>query len=501
MTETPEPPRGRWVALGVLGIASFLDGLDANIVTVALPSIQRDMDIGFTTAQWTMAGYALAFSMFLITGGRLGDILGAKRVFLTGVALFTVASVLCGLAVSPAMLVAGRFAQGLMAALMLPQVMAIIVRTFDRREWALAAGLVGALLSVGSIGGPLLGGLLADLDLMGLGWRTVFFINVPIGILALLIGARTLPSFQAGERPRLDLPGVLLLTAASLGLMFPLVQGREQGWPAWMFVLMAAAVPLLIVFVLHQRRRQALDGSALVPPALFRRRSFSAGLVVTLLAFTGVSSFSFVLTYHLQFGLGWPALDTALSLAAWPLGVVLTFQLGWRFGPTQARLFVAGGAILMALGVLATIGAVHTKGAELTWPYVAATALLMGLGMGLSTPILATSVLGDLPAEDAGAGSGVVNATTQFGSAVGIAVVGAVFFGLVGTDTTGSAAVRAADFSSGVALTLWYNVAAFLLTAALAPLLPPGKPAAAGAGSARNENNDPVAERLVPDVA
>ncbi|MFJ9034002.1 MFS transporter [Streptomyces sp. NPDC102274] len=501
MTETSQPPRGRWVALGVLGIASFLDGLDANIVTVALPSIQRDMDIGFTTAQWTMAGYALAFSMFLITGGRLGDILGAKRVFLTGVALFTVASVLCGLAVSPAMLVAGRFAQGLMAALMLPQVMAIIVRTFDRKEWALAAGLVGALLSVGSIGGPLLGGLLSDLDLMGLGWRTVFFINVPIGILALLIGSRTLPSFRAGERPRLDLPGVLLLTAASLGLMFPLVQGREQGWPAWMFVLMAAAVPLLIVFVVHQRRRQALDGSALVPPALFRQRSFSAGLVVTLLAFTGVSSFSFVLTYHLQFGLGWSALDTALALAAWPLGVVLTFQFGWRFGPTHGRLFVAGGAILMALGVLATIGAVHAKGAELTWPYVAATALLMGLGMGLSTPILATSVLGDLPAEDAGTGSGVVNATTQFGSAVGIAVVGAVFFGLVGTDTTGSTAVRAADFSSGVALTLWYNVAAFLLTAALAPLLPPSRPAAAGADSARNENNEAVVERLVPDVA
>ncbi|MGP3691606.1 MFS transporter [Streptomyces sp. IBSNAI002] len=500
MTDTAQSGRARWVALGVLGTASFLDGLDANIVTVALPSIQRDMEIGFASAQWTMAGYALAFAMFLITGGRLGDIFGAKRVFMTGVALFTVASALCGLAVSPGMLVAGRFMQGFMAALMLPQVMAVIVRTFDRKEWALAAGLVGGLLSLGSIGGPLLGGLLTDLDLMGLGWRTVFFVNVPIGILALIIGARSLPSFRADERPQLDMPGVVLLTAASLGVMFPLVQGREQGWPAWMFVLMAASVPLFLAFVVHERRRQAKNGSALVDPALFRHRSFSAGLVVTLLAFTGISSFSFVLTYHLQFGLGWSVGDTALAIAAWPLGIVATFQLGWRFGATRGRLFVAAGALIMALSSLAAIGVVHTQGAALTMPYVAGAAFLMGLGMGLSTPILATAVLGDLPPKDAGAGSGVVNAATQFGAAIGIAVVGAVLFGLVGPETAGTAAARAADFSSAVSVTLWYNVAAFLLTAALAPLLPRSKPADAEAGPAgKAEQTGLAAGSLVPD--
>ncbi|MEU9445589.1 MFS transporter [Streptomyces sp. NPDC048304] len=499
MTETPQASRGRWVALGVLGLASFLDGLDTNIVTVALPSIQRDMHIGFAAAQWTMAGYALAFSMFLITGGRLGDIFGAKRVFMTGVALFTLASAVSGLAADPAMLVAGRCAQGFMAALMLPQVMAVIVRTFDRKEWPVAAGLVGGMLSVGSIGGPLLGGLLTDLDLMGFGWRTVFFINVPVGALALVLGARTLPSFRSDAAPRLDLPGVALLTAATVGVMFPLMQGREQGWPAWMFAMAAAAVPLLIAFAVHQRRRHAQDGSALVPPTLFRQRSFSAGLLVTLLAFTGISSFSFVLTYHLQFGLGWSAGHTALAIAAWPLGIVATFQIGFRFGATRERLFVAAGALLMALSALAASWAVRAEGADLTWPYVAATALLMGLGMGLCTPILATSVLGDLPPEDAGAGSGVVNATTQLGAAIGIAVVGAIFFGLVGTGTQGPAGARAADFSSGLSTTLWYNVAAFVVTAALSPLLPAGKPADSAADA--GEKNGLVAEDLVPDPA
>uniref|UniRef100_A0AAU3HMB4 MFS transporter n=1 Tax=Streptomyces sp. NBC_01393 TaxID=2903851 RepID=A0AAU3HMB4_9ACTN len=497
MTDTPQAGRTKWITLGVLGTASFLDGLDNNIVTVALPSIQRDMGIGFAAAQWTMAGYALAFSMFLITGGRLGDLFGVKRTFMTGVALFTVASALCGLAVSPGMLVAGRFAQGFMAAVMLPQVMAVIVRTFDRKEWPLAAGLLGGLLSLGSIGGPLLGGLLTDLDLLGLGWRTIFFVNVPIGALALLAGARVLPSFRAEERPRLDIPGVILLTAVSLGLMFPLIQGREQGWPAWMFVMMAVAALLLAAFVRHERRRHAKDGSALLPPTLFRRRSFSAGLLVTLLSFTGISSFSFVLTYHLQFGLGWSVGDTALAIAAWPLGIVATFQIGWRLGATREPLFVAGGSVLMAVSALTAIGVVHSRGADLTWPYVAGAAFLMGLGMGLSTPILATAVLGDLPPEDAGAGSGVVNAATQFGSATGIAVVGAVLFGLVGAEGTGTAS--AADFTSAVSLTLWCNVAAFLLTAALTPLLPRSEPT--NTGAAANAKDGSAAGGLVPDPA
>ncbi|WP_079173223.1 MFS transporter [Streptomyces monashensis] len=508
MTDTPQLGRARWVALGVLGIASFLDGLDTNIVTVALPSIQRNMEISFSTAQWTLAGYALAFSMFLITGGRLGDIFGAKRVFMTGVGLFTASSALCGLAVNPEMLVAGRFAQGLMAALMLPQVMAVIVRTFDQKEWALAAGLVGGLLSLGSIGGPLLGGLLTDLDLMGLGWRPVFFVNVPIGLLALLVGARALPSFRADERPRLDMPGVLLLAGASLALMFPLVQGREHGWPGWMFVVMAAAVPLLGGFVVQERRRHRADGSALVPPTLFRQRSFSAGLAVSLLAFTGITSFSFVLTYYLQFGLGWSVGETAFAIAAWPLGIVATFQLGWRFGATRGRQFVAAGALVMALSALAVIVAVHAKGADLSWPYVAGAAFLMGVGMGLSTPILATTVLGDLPPADAGAGSGVVNAMTQFGSATGIAVVGAIFFGMVGTGAGAAGASRVSDFGDGVQTTLWYNVAAFVLTAALTPLLPRSKPAAATDGSEDpGRTNDDgasgelVADGLVPDAA
>ncbi|HEU5471992.1 MAG TPA: MFS transporter [Actinophytocola sp.] len=454
--------RNRMVALGVLGLAGFLDGLDANIVTVALPSIQRDLGVGFATAQWTLTGYALTFAMFLITGGRLGDVFGAKRMFLTGVALFTVASVVAGLAGSPAQLVAGRVAQGLMAALMLPQVMAFVVRMFDRRELPLAAAVVGGMLSVGSVGGPLLGGLLTDLDLLGLGWRAVFFVNLPIGVLALVLGARLLPALRGESAPRLDLTGMLLLSAAALALLYPLMQGREQGWPVWMFALLAAAGPLLAGFVAHQRLR---GSSALVPLSLFRRRSFSAGLAVALFAFIGATSYTFVLTYHLQFGLGWPAGRTALAIAACPLGIVAMFQVAYRFGGGRERRFVAGGALLVALAVLGTILAVRLRGPDLDWVEVAAANLLVGVGMGLLTPILATCVLGGLPAGDAGAGSGVVNATTQLGSAIGIAGAGAILFALIGS----------ADFGAAVSATLWFNVAAFLLTAALTPLLAGGR--------------------------
>lgn len=472
MNETTTGPgqgsRRRWLALAIVGAAMFLDTLDASIVTVVLPAIQTDLDSNYAMAQWTLAGYTLAFGLLLITGGRLGDIFGRKRVFMAGVAGFTAASVVCGVSVSGEMLVAGRFVQGLMAALMVPQTMAVVVTLFRREEWANAFTLVGVGLIVGSVSGPLLGGVLTELDLLGLGWRAIFLINVPLGLLTLLLAAFYVPESRSDEPLRVDVTGVLLLAAAALGLLYPLVQGREEGWPLWMFAVMAAAAALLVLFALQQRARHRRDGSALIPPPLFRPPSFRIGLTLTLLFYTGISSFFLVLTYHLQFGLGWSVWRTALATAAWPLAIIAATQVSWRVKSVSGRTWVGAGSLVLALGVLSAIVAVRSSGAGLQLWQVAAAGVVMGIGMGLCSPVLTAVVLGDVPAKDSGVGSGVVNAFMQLGSAAGIAVVGMVFFSLTGGHGTGDAELLGGALST----TLWYNVGAFLLTAALSRLLP-----------------------------
>lgn len=462
-TEAPPPDPRRWAALAVVVLAALLDGLDATVVTVVLPVIQTDVGAGFATAQWTLAGYALVFALLLITGGRLGDIYGQRRVFLTGVAGFTAASLLCGIAWSAPTLVLGRFAQGAAAALMVPQVVSVIVTMFPKAKWPVAFGILGGVLSVGTVGGPLLGGLLTEADLLGLGWRAIFLINLPLCLAAFLAALRLLPERRADNPLRVDGTGVALLTVATLALMFPLVQGRELGWPWWSFALLALSAVLFAAFARSQVRRHTRDGSALVPPTLFRSRSFTLGLATTFLAFTGVGSLFLVLTYHLQFGLGWSALHTALATAAWPLGIAATFQIAWRGGTGRERTFVGLGASVMAAGALLMLVLLSSQGTDLTWVQVSAAGFVTGCGMGLTSPVLTALVLGEVPAQDAGAGSGVVNAVIQFGSAAGIAILGTVYFGLL------AGASSVADVAPA---TLWYNVAAFALTVVCSRFLP-----------------------------
>ncbi|MFJ5688123.1 MFS transporter [Streptomyces sp. NPDC093099] len=492
------PAPHRWIALVVVTLASFLDNLDANAVTVVLPTIQRDLGAGFTAAQWTLAGYALAYALFLITGGRLGDIYGRKRLFMSGVAGFTVASIVCGTAMVPEVLVAGRFAQGFMAALMVPQAVSVIVTMFHRDEWARAFAVLGAALSLGSVGGPLFGGMLTELDILGLGWRAIFLINVPLGLLALVLAARSMPESRSDEALRLDIVGVVLLTTASLGILYPLIQGREQGWPGWMFVLMGAAAVVLVLFAAQQRRRHRRDGSALIPPTLFKHRSTVVGLTVTLLVFSGVASFFLVLTYHLQTGLGWSIVKTALVTAAWPVGITATFQIAWKFGTGRGRLCVRVGSLLMACGALWTLLAVWSAGSgELSWLQLAGAELVMGCGMGLTTPVLTAVVLGDVPPQDAGAGSGVLNAAIQFSTAAGVAILGALYF--AGVEGGAGASAGTGHFSSVTSSVLWCNVGVFVLTTVLSSFLPGSSATEDSDAAAPSDEHDATAERLVPD--
>src|SRR5712691_3827806 len=298
----------RSLTLVILLLAGFMNLLDVSIVNIAIPSIQRDLHASYADVQWALAGYTLAYALVLITGGRLGDTFGRKRMFLIGVSGFTIMSALCGAAQSPGQLIAFRVVQGAMGAIMVPQVLAVIQVIFPPRERIKALAGFGVTAGLGTVSGPLLGGLLIQHNLFGLGWRTIFLINVPVGILAVIASAVLVRESRSPRPPKLDPVGVGLISAALLLLLYPLVQGRQLGWPGWTFVSMAASVPVSALFVGYERVKARRDGSPLVQLRLFGQRAFSVGIAIAMTFFLGVTSFALVLTLFLQIGLGFSPL-------------------------------------------------------------------------------------------------------------------------------------------------------------------------------------------------
>jgi EmrB/QacA subfamily drug resistance transporter len=429
----------RWLALGVILVAAFMDLLDAGIVFLALPNIQQDLHAGYAALQWVAAGYTLAFALVLITAGRLGDILGRKRLFLVGVAGFTAASVACALAQSPAMLVTARVLQGAMAATMIPQILAIIQANFPIGERAAAFGLYGAVGGMANVLGPPIAGVLLQTSPFGLGWRSIFLINLPVGV-ATLVAARLLVRESRAPRAlRLDPVGVGILTVGLLAVLYPLVQGRELGWPAWTFAAMAAAVPVLAVFVLWERRKTRIDGSPLVALGLFSKRQFVAGLGVNLALLAGIASFFLVLVFYLRIGLGYSAMKTALVALPWPVGIAVAAGVSARLAATAGRRLLATGSLLVAAAMVVLVLVIDRYGVGIhAWQLVPVLAF-GGIGMGLVFPPLVDTVLAGVPLSDAGSASGLVNTAQQLGSAIGVAVVGVIFFGLLASQATASA--------------------------------------------------------------
>ncbi|HEX3211570.1 MAG TPA: MFS transporter, partial [Actinomycetota bacterium] len=436
-TTTAEPGRApggadprRWVALAVVLIAGFMQLVDISIVNVAIPSIQRDLDATYSQIQWVLAGYQLAFAVMLITGGRLGDIFGRKRLFMVGMTGFTLASALCGLAQSPSMLIASRVLQGLFGAVMFPQILSVIQVTFPPKERAGAFGLFGATIGLATITGPLVGGLLIEANLAGLEWRPIFLVNVPIGIAALAAATRFLAESKAPRALRLDLVGVAIVTAGLLLLVFPLVQGRDLDWPLWTFLSMAAAVPVLAGFAAYERRKKARDGSPLVDPDLFRQRSFVPGLAVAGIFFMGIPAFFLMFSLWLQIGLGFSALHAGLTGVPFAVGSALASAASVRLVPTLGRRILSVGSLLLVAGMGALIWTVDRYGGAVhSWQLLPAL-LVCGLGLGCVIAPLVNVILAGIRGQDAGAASGVLTTVQQGGGAVGVALIGVIFFGL-----------------------------------------------------------------------
>jgi len=423
-----EPDPRRWIALITMLSGAFMNLLDVSIANVALPSLRADLGASFSAVQWLLAGYTLAFAALLITGGRLGDMFGRKRLFLIGMTGFALASALCGAAPTPGFLVAARILQGAAGALMVPQVLSSIQVMFPPAERIKALGAFGATAGLGTVSGPLLGGLLIQADLFGWGWRTIFFINVAIAAVALPLAFFVVRESRSAQAAKLDLPGVILVTTGLLLLIYPIVQGRENDWPLWGWLMIAAGAVVLVVFGLYERRRQF----PLVPMALFGRRSFTAGVITGLAFFGGIASFFLVLTFYLQYGLGFTPLRAGMTTLPFSIGVGVLSVAATKLAPRMGRKVVLLGAAVMAAGVAGVILTIAQAGPRVeSWQLIPAMAIA-GAGMGLVVAPLADIILAGVERRDAGAASGVINTAYQVGNALGIAILGSIFVGLLG---------------------------------------------------------------------
>ncbi|WP_326558268.1 MFS transporter [Micromonospora sp. NBC_01796] len=418
--------RQRNLALAVGLIATFMTLLDVSIVNVAVPSIERALKASPSELQWVLSGYALTFGLVLVAAGRFGDIRGRRNVFIAGLALFTVSSAAAGLATSPEWLIIARLIQGAAAGVVNPQVVGMIQQMFQGSERGRPFGLLGSVIGLSTAIGPLLGGLLIALVGTHEGWRLVFFVNVPVGIAAIIFGWRVLPPHHPGPRKSLDPVAVLLLGLGVTLLLLPLIEERQwQGFLKWLLVPAAALV--LAGFVYWERRYER-RGEPLFDLALFRHRSYTLGSLIALLYFAGFTALFFIFTLFLQNGLRYSALAAGLAVTPFALGSAGTAILGGRLVNRYGRPLVAIGLTLVAIGLAGTMVALHFvpgRGA----PYATAVPLLIaGLGSGFVITPNQTLTLAEVPVERGGAAAGMLQTGQRIGSAAGIAGVGTVFF-------------------------------------------------------------------------
>lgn len=457
----------RWWGLALLLSGSFVTVLDVFIVNVAIPRIRADLAASFAEVELVIAVYALAYAVSLVTGGRLGDIHGRRRMFMLGMAGFTLASALCGLAPTPVALIAARLVQGVTAAMLFPQVLAIIRVSFEGDDRRRAFGAMGVVLGSSAIAGQLLGGFLVEHAPWGLGWRAVFLVNLPLALVVLPLAGRLIPESRAEGAVRLDLPGAAL-AALGLGLaVYPLVEGRQAGWPLWAFASLAAAVPVLALFVWFERRTAARGGAPVIDVALFGNRGFAAGVVLFLVFYSTLNSFFLANALLLQLGLGLGPFAAGSVMA--PSAVVFAV-MSVQAGRVVARFGTAAleaGALACAAAFALVAGYVGWSGAASDPVALALLMTVFGAGSGLLMTPLLNVVLSTVEARHAGMASGAVSTMQQVGGALGIAVVGAIFFGTLDAAAALGAGPGAGAYAHAYATALGYNLAATALVWAL----------------------------------
>lgn len=453
--------RRRWQALAICLVAAFMTLLDVSIVNVALPSIRTGLHASPDGLQWILSGYALMFGLVLVGAGRLGDARSRRAVFMAGLGLFTVASAAAGVAPGIGWLIAARLVQGMAGGLLNPQIAGLIQVMFRGHERGRAFGSLGATIGIATAAGPIIGGALIAIAGAQEGWRWVFYVNVPVGLIALPLAWRLLPA-PAGDRRResLDPVGVLLLGAGVVALLLPFVQEQQWHGPGKWLLLPAAAV-VLAVFLWWERRHRA----PMIDLGLFRLRSYALGSAIALVYFAGFTAIFFIFTLYLQNGLRYSALLAGLSITPFAVGSGAAAAVGGRIVSRFGRPLVAAGLAAVVIGLVATYVAVLLDPGRDVALATAAPLLLSGLGSGLVIAPNQTITLSEVPPEGGGSAAGVLQTGQRIGTAIGIAAVGAVFFATV----AGSRGDWAQAFRSGLVVVIAFVVAA--LGAAFADLL------------------------------
>jgi EmrB/QacA subfamily drug resistance transporter len=444
---SPGEDRRRWLALAVMVAAQFIYVVDAFIVNVAIPAIRADIGASAFEIEAVIAVYQIAYASVVISGGRLGDIYGQKRLFLAGLAGFVAASLWCGLSGSAASLIAARLCQGGAAALMVPQVLATIHILFPGAERRRAFGIFGMALGFGGAAGFVIGGFLVTLDLAGLGWRLIFFVNLPIGVAIAAAALVLLPAPSGRRGLRLDLPGAGLVFAALILLISPVMAGRDLGWAPWLFAAMAAGGALVAGFLGFERRLARRGGSPLIDVTLFADAAFIKGLGATFCFFLGNFSFYLVVTLFLQSGLGFSALDAGLTL----LPLALAFALASRLQASHGHGAGPGALILGCCVQVAGTAGLALVVLLVSRPGMAlliAPLVVFGCGQGLVMAPLFATVLGEVRGEHAGSGSGLLATVQQGANAAGVAVAGAIYFGIAAAHAPGLALAAALAFQA-----------------------------------------------------
>ncbi len=438
-------PRQAWLALAVLLAGMFMSLLDTTIVNVALPTIQESLDASESTLAWIISGYALAFGLVLIPAGRVGDRFGHKWVFFTGLAIFTAASLWAGLAQDETTLIVARVVQGLGGGIFFPPVTAFIQLMFPPMKRGAAFAIMGAVIGVSSALGPIVGGLLIQAIGEETGWRWIFAINLPIGVIALVAAAILLPKGSEGKKLSTDLVGLVLLAGSLVAILVPLIQGQDEGWPLWTYLSIAGGIVLLVLFAFWERAVVARGQEPLVPPHLFSHPAFTGGVILALVYFAAFTSIFFTISLLWQGGLGHTALESGLVSTPFAVGSIIGASQSDRLAQRLGRTVLAIGVGLLAIGLIALfVILLVVPTTDLTNWDLLGPMLIAGFGSGLFIAPNARFITATVDRSEAGAASGVIGTMQRIGSAIGIAVIGSVLFGVADLDTVGS------DIQAGV---------------------------------------------------
>jgi EmrB/QacA subfamily drug resistance transporter len=413
----------RWVVAIVVLAANTMDLLDATIVNVAGPSIRRDLGGGQSSIQWLSAAYTLAFAVLLIAGARLGDIAGRHRMFVLGLAGFTLLSAACALGQDMGTLIAFRALQGGFGAVMIPQGFGMLKQVFDDEELGKATRLFGPATGLAMLGAPILAGALIDANLWGSGWRLVFLINVPLGLIALPLAIRALPDGVSHPDLKLDVVGIWLIGLALVAIIYPLIQGQGAGWPPWTYAMLAAGVILLVVFVRFERRR---GHNALIEPSLLTNRLYLSGVAVMLAVFSAFGGLLLCVSLYGQLGRGWSPIRAGLSLTPMVIGLIAGMVVSGMFVQKLARRLLHVGVVIIATGTTTLGLMLGASNSASTWLLVPGL-FLVGVGVGTVLGQLIQFILAAVSMNEVGSASGVMEASQQLSTALGVAVLATIF--------------------------------------------------------------------------